>query len=84
MIRAEQPSVAFSHLQHTTQHRKTDQPTECEAQMVELARRQPVMVFRIMDRQGLPIGEIVEPKAAPVLGRGAGTVLLVREGQQLE
>lgn len=47
--------------------------------MVELARRQPVTVFRIMDRAGQPIGEIVEPKAAPVLGRGAGTVLLVRE-----
>jgi hypothetical protein len=47
--------------------------------MVELARRQPVMIFRIMDREGQPIGEIVEPKAAPVLGRGAGTLLLVRE-----
>jgi hypothetical protein len=47
--------------------------------MVELARRQPVTVFRIMDREGQPIGEIVEPKAAPMLGRGAGTVLLVRE-----
>jgi hypothetical protein len=47
--------------------------------MVELARRQPVTVFRIMDREGQTIGEIVEPKVAPVLGRGAGTVLLVRE-----
>jgi hypothetical protein len=55
------------------------QPTECEAKMVDLARRQPVMVFRIMDREGQPIGEIVEPKAGPVLGHGAGTVLLVRD-----
>ena len=47
--------------------------------MVQLARRQPVVVFRMMDKEGQPIGEIVPPTAAPVVGRGAGTVLLVRE-----
>jgi len=52
--------------------------------MVQLARRHPVMVFRIMDREGQPIGQIVEPKVAPVLGRGAGTVLLVRESLDQE
>lgn len=50
--------------------------------MMELMRWQPVVV-RVLDRNGQPIGEVVQPKAAPVLGRGARTVLLVRgfEGQ---
>ncbi len=52
--------------------------------MVELAQRQPVMVFRIMDREGQPIGEIIGPKSARVLGPGAGTVLLVRDSLGLE
>jgi hypothetical protein len=52
---------------------------KCEAQMVELARRKPVVVFRMMDGEGQPIGEIVQPRTAPMVGRGAGTVLLVRE-----
>lgn len=46
--------------------------------MVEIASRQPVMVFRVLDRDGRPIGEVVQPKAAPVVGLGARTVLLVR------
>jgi hypothetical protein len=45
--------------------------------MMELMRGEPVVV-RVLDRQGQPIGEVVQPKAAPVLGRGARTVLLVR------
>jgi len=45
--------------------------------MMELMRWQPVVV-RVLDRNGQPIGEVVQPKAAPVLGRGARTVLLVR------
>jgi hypothetical protein len=47
--------------------------------MVEQARRQPVMIFKMRDGEGQPIGEVVQPKSAPVIGRGAGTVLLVRE-----
>jgi hypothetical protein len=50
--------------------------------MVEIARRKPLMVFRVLDRDGLPIGKVIQPKAPPVMGRGAGTVLLVR-GEQV-
>jgi hypothetical protein len=46
--------------------------------MVEIASWTPVAVFRVLDREGQPIGEVVQPKAAPVVGRGARTVLLVR------
>jgi hypothetical protein len=50
--------------------------------MVEIARREPVMVFRVLDREGRPIGEVIQPKTPPVIERGAGTVLLVR-GEQV-
>ena len=46
--------------------------------MVEMTRRKPVTVFRMFDREGQPIGEVVQPIAEPVVGRGAGTVLLIR------
>ena len=46
--------------------------------MVEIANRKPVMVFRVLDRDGEPIGQIIGPKASPVIGVGARTVLLVR------
>jgi hypothetical protein len=46
--------------------------------MVEMLSWTPVTVFRVLDRDGLPIGEVVQPKVASVVGRGAGTVLLVR------
>jgi hypothetical protein len=46
--------------------------------MVEITRKQPVMVFKVLDRDGQPIGEVVQPKMEPVVGRGAKTVLLVR------
>ena len=46
--------------------------------MVEVASSTPVRVFRVLDREGQPIGQIVQPKAGPVVGRGARTVLLVR------
>lgn len=46
--------------------------------MVEKASSTPVRVFRVLDREGQPIGQVVQPKAAPVVGRGARTVLLVR------
>jgi hypothetical protein len=46
--------------------------------MVEIASRRPVRVFRVLDRDGRAIGEIVQPKAPPVVGLGAKTVLLVR------
>jgi hypothetical protein len=46
--------------------------------MVQLTGSNQVKVFRIFDREGKPIGEIVQPRSAPVVGRGARTVLLVR------
>ena len=46
--------------------------------MVEMMRSRPVIVFKVLDRQGQTIGEVVQPKAAPVVGVGARTVLLVR------
>jgi hypothetical protein len=46
--------------------------------MVEIANRKPVMVFRVLDRDGEPIGQVIRPKTSPVIGVGARTVLLVR------
>jgi hypothetical protein len=39
---------------------------------------EPVLVYRIVNTEGLSVGEVIQPSAAPSLGRGAGTVLLVR------
>jgi hypothetical protein len=50
--------------------------------MVEIARRAPVMVFRVFDRNGQTIGQVVQPKTSPTVGVDARTVLLVR-GEQL-
>ena len=47
--------------------------------MMEIANRRPVMVFRVLDRDGVPIGRVIQPKAAPIVGVGARTVLLVRK-----
>jgi hypothetical protein len=46
--------------------------------MVEMMSWKPVAVYKVLDRQGRPIGEVVQPKTPPMVGRGAGTVLLVR------
>jgi len=46
--------------------------------MMEIANRKPVMVFRVLDRDGVPIGQVIQPKTSPILGVGARTVLLVR------
>jgi hypothetical protein len=46
--------------------------------MVEMMSSRPVTVFKVLDRQGHTIGEVVQPKVAPVVGLGARTVLLVR------
>lgn len=47
--------------------------------MVVMMSRNPVRVFRVFDREGQAIGEVVQPTSARVVGPGAGTVLLVRE-----
>lgn len=49
--------------------------------MVQILRMRPIAVFRVFDRDGRAIGEVVRPKSAPVVGWGAGTVLLVRGKQ---
>jgi hypothetical protein len=52
--------------------------------MLEMASNNPVKVFRVLDRNGQPIGEIIRPKAGPVVGLGARTVLLVRGREPAE
>ena len=47
--------------------------------MVQVKRTKPIAVFQVLDRDGRPIGEVVQPISRPVLGCGARTVLLVRE-----
>jgi hypothetical protein len=39
---------------------------------------EPVLVYRVVNGEGLSVGEVIQPSAAPTLARGAGTVLLVR------
>ena len=46
--------------------------------MVMLMTAKPVVVYRVLDGAGQEIGEVVQPKSSPVMGRGAGTVLLIR------
>ena len=46
--------------------------------MVKMTGWKPVTVFRVFDSEGRPIGEVVQPRFEPLVGRGAGTVLLVR------
>jgi hypothetical protein len=46
--------------------------------MVMLTAAEPVRVYRVLDRTGQAIGEVVEPRSRPELGPGAGTVLLLR------
>jgi hypothetical protein len=36
-------------------------------------------IYRVMDGDGSAIGEIRQPSSIPVMGRGAETVLLVRD-----
>lgn len=49
--------------------------------MVQILRTSPIAVFRVFDRDGRAIGEVVQPESAPVVGWGARTVLLVRGKQ---
>jgi hypothetical protein len=46
--------------------------------MVQILTRKPLAVFRVFDRDGRPIGKVLQPKFAPMVGLGARTVLLVR------
>jgi hypothetical protein len=51
--------------------------------MVQMTRWKPVTVLRVFDREGRPIGEVVHPRLEPLVGRGAGTVLLLRACESL-
>jgi hypothetical protein len=46
--------------------------------MVQLSKQEPVTVYQVLDVAGRPIGEVVQPAGQPVMGRGEGTILLVR------
>ncbi len=50
--------------------------------MVQLLRDVPVPIYEIFDRCGRAIGLVVDPRGEPVVGQGAGTVLLVRRCSQ--
>ena len=52
--------------------------------MIEMTSWKSVPVFRILDRKGHAIGEVVQPKSSPIVGRGARTVLLVRGLEPVE
>ena len=49
--------------------------------MVQLAERGPTMVYVLLEGDR-PIGRVVAPAGEPVLGAGAGTVLLRRETER--
>jgi hypothetical protein len=46
--------------------------------MIRMTQQSPVVVYRVLDREGRPIGQVVQPTSVPTLGLGARTVLLVR------
>jgi len=50
--------------------------------MVQLAKRGPTMVYVLLEGDR-PIGRVVAPAGEPVLGAGAGTVLLRRETERV-
>ena len=46
--------------------------------MVTQLRGAPAPIYRVHDRDGRPIGDIKDPRGPQLVGRGAGTVLLLR------
>lgn len=46
--------------------------------MVTQLRSAPSPVYRVHDDDGRAIGEVSAPSGAQIVGRGAGTVLLLR------
>ena len=46
--------------------------------MVQLTRREPVPVYRIVNEDGHSIGRVVDPVMPPRIRVGGETVLLVR------
>jgi hypothetical protein len=52
-------------------------PERADREMVRLARQDSTVVYVVLDNDR-PIGRVVAPAGEPVLGPGAGTVLLQR------
>ena len=82
-----QPSAHRRHLKGTLPRGRllqgdpgiSGETPNAEMAMVRLTTKHPIVVYRVLDRDGGAIGEVRQPKAAPVVGWGAETVLLVRE-----
>lgn len=47
--------------------------------MVTQLRGEPTPVYRVHDDEGRPIGDVSNPRGDQLVGRGAGTVLLLRD-----
>ena len=47
--------------------------------MMQLLRREPVTEYELRDAGGRAIGRVIQPTDAPRTGRGAETVLLIRD-----
>jgi hypothetical protein len=74
----------FGHFGYLSNTARTVQASDYKERyrMVQILRRGQIAVFRVFDREGKPIGDVVQPKSTPVVGLGASTVLLVRgDGQ---
>ena len=52
--------------------------SEWRVVMVQVTRREPVPVYRIVNEDGHPIGRVVDPVMPPRIHLGGETVLLVR------
>jgi hypothetical protein len=50
--------------------------------MLQLLRREPVVVYKLWDGAGQPIGRVVQPRGKPVMDWGGATVLLIREPEE--
>ncbi|HEU4700792.1 MAG TPA: hypothetical protein VFS40_16535 [Gemmatimonadales bacterium] len=50
-----------------------------EMAMTSIGRHAPSLTRPVLDDRGRPIGQVVEPRTDRLTGRGAETVLLVRD-----
>lgn len=46
--------------------------------MEMLTAQAPAVVYQVLDGTGRLIGKVIEPRSEPVLGKGEGTVLLLK------
>ena len=80
LLRGKQRFGRFGYLSNTAQTAQASDYKE-RYRMVQILRRGQVAVFRVFDREGKLIGDVVQPKSTPVVGLGARTVLLVRDDE---